>query len=132
MQTALSYSFLNLEPISCFIQGSNCCFLTYIQVSQETGKMVWYFTVCYEPQKGFSIVSEAEVDVFLELAHSQTFYFSDSCILFLEIKDVNFQSCLLLLYNIPFTLRQWHPTPVLLPRKSHGWRSLVGCSPWGR
>ena len=28
--------------------------------------------------------------------------------------------------------RQWHPTPVLLPGKSHGWRSLVGCSPWGR
>ena len=28
--------------------------------------------------------------------------------------------------------RQWHPTPVLLPRKSYGWRSLVGCSPWGR
>ena len=27
---------------------------------------------------------------------------------------------------------QWHPTPVLLPGKSHGWRSLVGCSPWGR
>ena len=26
---------------------------------------------------------------------------------------------------------QWHPTPVLLPGKSHGWRSLVGCSPWG-
>ena len=28
--------------------------------------------------------------------------------------------------------RRWHPTPVLLPRKSHGRRSLVGCSPWGR
>ena len=27
--------------------------------------------------------------------------------------------------------RQWHPTPVLLTGKSHGWRSLVGCSPWG-
>ena len=27
--------------------------------------------------------------------------------------------------------RRWHPTPVLLPGKSHGWRSLVGCSPWG-
>ena len=26
--------------------------------------------------------------------------------------------------------RQWQPTPVLLPGKSHGWRSLVGCSPW--
>ena len=28
--------------------------------------------------------------------------------------------------------RQWHPTPVLLPGESHGWRSLEGCSPWGR
>ena len=28
--------------------------------------------------------------------------------------------------------RRWHPTPLLLPGKSHGWRSLVGCSPWGR
>ena len=28
--------------------------------------------------------------------------------------------------------RPWHPTPVLLPGKSHGWRSLEGCSPWGR
>src|SRR5574339_905183 len=28
--------------------------------------------------------------------------------------------------------RQWQPSPVLLPGKSHGWRSLVGCSPWGR
>ena len=27
--------------------------------------------------------------------------------------------------------RRWHPTPVLLPRKSHGQRSPVGCSPWG-
>ena len=26
---------------------------------------------------------------------------------------------------------KWHPTPVLLPGKSHGWRSLVGRSPWG-
>ena len=31
-----------------------------------------------------------------------------------------------------YVLVQWHPTPVLLPRKSPGWRSLVGCSPWGR
>ena len=31
-----------------------------------------------------------------------------------------------------FWRRWWHPTPVLLPRKSHGWRSLVGYSPWGR
>ena len=30
-----------------------------------------------------------------------------------------------------FQRRRWHPTPVLLPGKSHGQRSLVGCSPWG-
>ena len=34
--------------------------------------------------------------------------------------------------NIGYQRRQWHPTPVLLPGKSHGRRSLVGCSPWGR
>jgi len=27
--------------------------------------------------------------------------------------------------------RRWHPTPVLLPGKSHGRRSLLGCGPWG-
>ena len=32
----------------------------------------------------------------------------------------------------PHQRRQWHPTPVLLTGKSHGWKSLVGCSPWGR
>ena len=31
-----------------------------------------------------------------------------------------------------FRRRQWHPTSVLLPGKSHGQGSLVGCSPWGR
>ena len=35
-------------------------------------------------------------------------------------------------YMILHRRRQWHPTPVLLPGKSHGRRSLVGCSPWGR
>ena len=33
--------------------------------------------------------------------------------------------------RMQFWRRQWQPTPVLLPGKSHGWRSLVGCSPWG-
>ena len=31
-----------------------------------------------------------------------------------------------------FRRRQWHLTPVLLPGESHGWRSLMGCRPWGR
>ena len=67
------YSFPNFEPVHCSMSGSNCCFLTYIQVSQETGKVVWYSHVFKNFQvvvihtiKGFSIVNEAEVDVFLE------------------------------------------------------------------
>ena len=37
------------------------------------------------------------------------------------------------IYLVPLNWRQkWQPTPVLLPGKSHGRRSLVGCSPWGR
>ena len=38
---------------------------------------------------------------------------------------------LLLISSATRRRRQWHPTPVLLPGKSHGRRSLVGCSPWG-
>ena len=56
--------------------GSNCCFLTYIQISQEAGKVVWYshllknfphFVVIHRV-KVFSIVNEAEVDAFLEFS----------------------------------------------------------------
>ena len=36
-----------------------------------------------------------------------------------------------MLYQADFQRRQWHPTPLLLPGKSYGQRSLVGCSPWG-
>ena len=35
------------------------------------------------------------------------------------------------MFNIQHWRRQGHPTPVLLPGKSHGRRSLVACSPWG-
>ena len=40
--------------------------------------------------------------------------------------------CIKMMYYRTKQRRQWHPTPVLLPGKSHGRRSLVGCSPWGR
>ena len=36
------------------------------------------------------------------------------------------------IFTCCFRRRQWYPTPVLLPGKSHGRRSLEGCSPWGR
>ena len=37
-----------------------------------------------------------------------------------------------LMFYLHLARRQWHPTPVLLPGKSHGRRSLLGCSAWGR
>ena len=41
-------------------------------------------------------------------------------------------SLLFMTVSTLYRRRQWHPTPALLPGKSHGWRSLVGWSPWGR
>ena len=70
---ALTYSFPDLEPVCCSMSGSNCCFLTCIQISQEAGQVVWYshffknfpqFVVIHTV-KGFGIVSKAEVDIFL-------------------------------------------------------------------
>ena len=58
------------------MSGSNCCFLTCLQVFQDAGKVVWYsylfqnfpqFVVIYIV-KGFGIVNKAEVDVFMELS----------------------------------------------------------------
>ena len=40
--TAWMYSFPNFDPVSCSMSGSNFCFFICIQVSQETGKVVWY------------------------------------------------------------------------------------------
>ena len=70
------YSLPNLEPACCFMSSSNCCFLTYIQVLQEAGKVVWYSYLFKNfPQfvvihivKDFSVINEAEVDVFLEFS----------------------------------------------------------------
>ena len=57
------------------MSSSNCCFLTCIQISQETSQVVWYShlsefsTVYCDPTvKGFGIVNKAEIDVFLELS----------------------------------------------------------------
>ena len=70
------YSFPDLEPVCCSMSSSNCCFLTCIQISQETGQVVWYSHLFQNfPQfiviptvKGFGIVHKAEIDVFLELS----------------------------------------------------------------
>ena len=69
------YSLPKLEPV-CFVSSSNCYFLTCIQISQETGKVVWYsylfqnfsqFVVIHTV-KDFGVANKAEDDVFLEFS----------------------------------------------------------------
>ena len=62
---------------------------------------------------------------------SNSFFFKRAFLLLTHI-TISFisQICHYLLTSLFFWRRQWQPTPVLLPGKSHGQRSLVGCSPW--
>ena len=67
------YSFPDLESVCCSMSGSNCCFLTCIQISQEAGQVVWYSHlfknfprfVTIHTVKGFGVINKAGVDVFL-------------------------------------------------------------------
>ena len=67
------YSFPNFEPLRCSMSDSSLL-LALLQVSQETGKVVWYLllsknfsqSVAIHTVKGFCIVNEAEVGMFLE------------------------------------------------------------------
>jgi len=89
------------------MSGSNCCFLTCIEISEEEGKVVWYSHLLKNfPQfvvihivKGFGIVSKAEVDVFLEL---------------LEKEKVTYSS--ILAWRIPWTVESMG-----LQRVGHNW-----------
>ena len=63
------------------MSSSNCCFLTCIQISQAAGQVVWYSHlfenfpqfIVVDTVKGFGIVNEAEVDVFVDLELSWFF-----------------------------------------------------------
>ena len=68
-----------LEPVCYSMSSSNCCFLTCIQISQETGQVVWYSHLfqnfpqfieikAFDTVKGFGILNKGEIDVFLELS----------------------------------------------------------------
>ena len=67
------YSFPDLELVCCSMSSSDCCFLTCVQVSQESDQVVWYSHLFQNfPQfivihtvKGFVIVNKVEIDVFL-------------------------------------------------------------------
>ena len=72
---ALMYSFLNFELVHCSLSGSNCCFLTCIQISQEEVRWLgipvsWriFHSLLWSTVKTCSLVNEAEVDIFLEFS----------------------------------------------------------------
>ena len=144
--------FLSQFWTSPLLRVQFCCFLSCIQVSQETDKVIWYSRIFKNfPQfvvihrvKGFGLVNEAELDVFLEfpcflydpmdvgnlISGSSAFSksslyiwkFSVHILLKPSLKDFEYY----------LASMWWQPTPVLLTGGSHGWRSVVGCSPWGR
>ena len=69
------YSFSNFKPVCSPMPDFNCCYLNCIQISQEAGQVVWYSHLFkYFPQfvvihTVFSIVNDAEVDVFLKFSY---------------------------------------------------------------
>ena len=76
MTNGKTIALTNLKPVHCSMSGSNCFFLTCIQISQEASKVVWYSHLLkHFPQfivihtvKGFGIVNKTEIYVFLELS----------------------------------------------------------------
>ena len=93
------------------------------------GCCFWLFT--YSPQVNPTHVMMSLYIVIIYPTHTPWCHHILSSIKF-DLSSVRFKimflSFLLRDWKSP---RQWHPTPVLLPGKSRGWRSLVGCSPWG-
>ena len=72
------------------------------------------------------------VNIFIPFRNAQ---WPSSCIFkVLDTQKAVFFSDILVIFGACFSFwrRKWQPTPVFLPGKSHGLRSLVGYSPWGR
>ena len=79
------------------------------------------------PSPGFHSQSEKYWNIFLQNILLQLFTcYCQRLTGGFSLDQYRIRQCLFIYWR-----RQWHPTPVLLPGKSHGWRSLVGCSPWG-
>ena len=98
------YYFPYLEPVHCSMSSSNCCFSTCIQISQAAGQVIWYshllknfpqFAVIHTV-KGFSIVNEAEVDIFLEFS---CFFFDSTDVGNLISGSSAFSKCSLYIWN---------------------------------
>ena len=83
----------------------------------------WSFSFSINPSKEYSGLISFGVDWLDLLAVQQTLK---------SLLQHHSSKASILWRSAFFRRRQWHRTPVLLPGKSHGWRNLVGCGPWGR
>ena len=89
-------------------------FLYFIFSIFQTLFLLFFFPATYYP------ISQLQSFILFYLVHLDLQYIMIHLVLYL------LYLCFLMCWR-----RQWHPIPVLLPGKSHGRRSLVGCSPWG-
>ena len=96
----------------------NCCFILhfYKQSIRTLFHMLWALSIICYFVIGVGVSHSTKCVV--------TYHYGLNYICIMTNDDMSF-------YSLFVRRRQWHPTPVLLPGKSHGWRSLVGCSPWG-
>ena len=136
-----SLGFLDLGNyfLLCFREVFNYCLLKYFLMVY----LFVFFWDSYDSNVGvFNIVPEVSEIVLISF-NRFSFFLSDSFIsTILSSTSLILSSASIILLFVPsrvflisfialFLRRQWHPTPVLLPGRSHGWKSLVGCSPWG-
>ena len=68
------YSFPDLEPVCCFMSCSTCCFLTYTQISQEEGKVVWYSHL-FKNLPQFVVIWALSLFFFMSLAKDLSLFF---------------------------------------------------------
>ena len=99
------------HPVSCIEPGLAICFLyDFIQVSMPFSQII---PAAPSPTE------------------SKRLFYTFVSLLLSRIQGYRYRLSKFHIYALVWR-RQWHPTPVLLPGKSHGWRSPVGCSPPGR
>ena len=87
-----------------------------------------------EPKSLLMKVKEESEKVGIKLSVQKTKIMASGPITSWQIDGETMETVIDFILGAPKSLRrrQWHPTPVLLPGKSYGLRSLVGCNPWGR
>ena len=87
---------------------------------------IWYYTC-------FNAIFPNHPTLSLSHRVQKTVLYTSVSLLLSRIQGYCYHLSKLHIYALVYCIRrrQWHPTPVLLPGKSHGWRTLVGCSPWG-